>query len=268
VKLSIYQIDAFADALFAGNPAAVIPLDAWLPDEVMQAIAAENALSETAFFVPEDEGFRLRWFTPTVEVPLCGHATLASAYVLFKHLDFAGETIFFETLSGPLRVHRGGDGLLTLDFPAHPAPPMPVPADVAAAVGAEPVGALAGRSPVLVFETAEEVLDLAPDLPALARTSIARGEPGVIVTAPGPAGSDVDFVSRCFFPAEGIDEDPVTGSAHTVLVPWWAGRLGKTELVARQASARGGTLWCRLAGERVEISGRCVDYLRGEISLP
>lgn len=268
MKLPIYQIDAFADALFAGNPAAVVPLAEWLPDETLQGIAAENHLPETAFFVPEGEGYRLRWFTPVVEVPLCGHATLASAFVLFDYLGFTGEAIRFDTLSGRLMVRRAADGLLTMDFPARPGAAMPVPAELAEVLSAKPVAAIDSKPPVLVFDTAEEVLAIRPDLNGLAAVSRKRGEAGVVVTAPAPVGSGADFVSRFFLPAEGIDEDPVTGSTHTILVPYWAERLGKAALVARQVSARGGTLLCRLDGDRVFISGRCVPFLAGEISLP
>jgi PhzF family phenazine biosynthesis protein len=265
MKLPLYWIDAFTDQVFAGNPAAVVPLDRWPADALLQRIAFENGLAETAFFVRTAAAhFQLRWFTPTVEVDLCGHATLASAYALFTQLGQAGETITFDSRSGPLTVARRGD-LLELDFPATPPAAGVEPATarhVAAALGREPVWL--GRSKFDVFAVlpdAANLRTLRPDLVAVA----AAGGRGLIVTAPGDEGCD--FVSRFFAPQSGVPEDAVTGSAHCALTPYWADRLGKTALHARQISARGGELWCRLSGDRVLIAGRAVLYLHGEISV-
>ncbi len=263
--LPLYQVDAFADAPFAGNPAAVCPLDAWLPDATLQAIAMENNLSETAFLVPAAPGaeadYELRWFTPTREVDLCGHATLASGFVLMNCLAHAVDAVRFDSRSGPLTVARSGDRL-ELDFPAQP--PRPVDAALAGAVAealrARPVEVLAHRKLLAVFDRQAEVAALDPDLPRVA----ALDGLGVIATAPGDRH---DFVSRYFAPAGGIPEDPVTGSAHCLLAPYWAARLGRDELTARQISARGGELLCRLAGERVRIAGTARLFLEGRIHV-
>lgn len=274
--MRIYQLDAFTDRLFAGNPAAVVPLTDWLPDEQMQQIAAENNLAETAFYVKTDgdASYHIRWFTPTVEVNLCGHATLAAGYVVF-FLDQKPEPanepvdqIFFDSRSGVLKVCRGEDGWLTLDFPVDAVQKANVqPPSLVASLGTKPLAVYKGKTDyMLVYETQAQVEALMPDFREMA-TVPARG---VIVTAPGDANGDygpVDFVSRFFGPQSGIDEDPVTGSAHTTLVPYWADRLGKTELIARQLSARGGYLKCKLNGERVDISGQVQLYLTGEIHL-
>jgi PhzF family phenazine biosynthesis protein len=262
MRLPLYQVDAFVTGEpFSGNPAAVCPLETWLPDAVMQAIAAENNLSETAFFVPEGGAYRLRWFTPTTEVELCGHATLASAFVIFRFLAPERSTVRFCTeKAGRLAVARDGE-LLTLDFPVWPPAPCRPPAALAQALGHAPVGVLEARSTLAVYDDAEDVRGLAPDFAALAR--LAKG--GVIVTAPGRG--ETDFVSRYFAPAAGIDEDPVTGSAHCTLVPYWAARLGKSRLRARQISRRGGALCCELRGERVAIAGRARLYLEGTIEI-
>jgi PhzF family phenazine biosynthesis protein len=261
MRIPLYQIDAFANELFAGNPAAVCPLEAWLPDAAMQSIAAENNLAETAFFVPEGEGYRLRWFTPATEVDLCGHATLASAYAIFRFLAPEIYAVVFQTQkAGPLTVTRDGE-LLALDFPARPPEPLPMSEALVAGLGDRPAALLAARDYLAVFDTAEEVAALRPDFRALA----ALDRFAVIVTAPGTGG--VDFVSRFFAPGRGVDEDPVTGSAHCTLIPYWAERLGKTRLEARQISARGGALSCALNGDRVTIAGRAVLYLEGTITI-
>ena len=263
--LPLYQIDAFTDRTFAGNPAAVCPLAEWLPAETMQAIAAENNLAETAFFVPQaGEGgqYEIRWFTPAVEVELCGHATLASAHVLLRHLNFKGEEITFHSKSGPLRVRRQENGQLTLDFPSRPPLPLAVaPEGLLDGLGATPLQLLAGPDLVALFNTEAEIRALQPNQEQLALVPYRA----VIVTAPG--SGDIDFVSRFFGPRVGVPEDPVTGSAHTTLIPYWAEKLGKTELRARQVSPRGGDLWCELRGDRVLISGHAVTYLKGEIEL-
>jgi len=262
MRLPIYQVDAFTDRLFAGNPAAIVPLEQWLPAPTMQAIAAENNLAETAFFVRERDGYALRWFTPTVEVDLCGHATLASAYVIFRFLEPRCDRINFRTLkAGTLSVTRQGDALV-MDFPAWPPERCPVPPELAAALGGRPQHMLRFQQRYLaVFDDRAAVAALAPDFNELRR----QGYGDLIVTAPGSDG--VDFVSRFFAPAHGIDEDPVTGSAHCVLTPYWAKRLGKTQLEARQISTRGGALSCTLAGGRVVIAGCCVLYLDGAITV-
>ncbi|GAA4447971.1 PhzF family phenazine biosynthesis protein [Nibrella saemangeumensis] len=262
MSIRLYQLDAFTDQLFAGNPAAVCPLTDWLADEQMQRIAAENNLAETAFYVRTDQGYHIRWFTPAVEVDLCGHATLAAAYVIF-FLEDKPDTdhIFFDSRSGTLKVCREGDWL-TLDFPADPVnkPPLLPPA-LASSFDIKPAEVYKGKTDfLLVYEKQEDIEELMPDMRELS-TVPARG---IIVTAPG---NDVDFVSRFFAPQVGIDEDPVTGSAHTTLVPFWAGRLGKTQLTARQLSKRGGYLECKLHGDRVDISGKVQLYLKGEILM-
>ena len=256
-RLPIYQVDAFASRVFAGNPAAIVPLDGWLPDATMQSIAAENNLAETAFFVPGKGAWGLRWFTPAVEVDLCGHATLATAWVLFERMGATGDAVGFDTRSGRLTVKRDGSRL-AMDFPSRPAEPATV-AGLAAALGAAPRETLAARDTMAVFDTAEQVAALKPDFTALA----ALDTFAVIATAPG--AGDCDFVSRFFAPRQGIPEDPVTGLSHCTLVPYWARRLGKAELRARQISARVGDLWCRDKGERVEIAGHGVLYLEGTI---
>jgi predicted PhzF superfamily epimerase YddE/YHI9 len=261
VRISLYQIDAFADRPFTGNPAAVCPLDAWLPDAVMQAIAAENNLSETAFFLPEGEAWRLRWFTPTTEVDLCGHATLAAAYVIFNLLAPDRQRVVFRTeKAGDLAVRRDGE-LLALDFPARPPIPCPLPPTLGPALGRQPTAVLAARDYLAVYEHSDDIAALAPDFAALA----ALDRFAVIVTAPGHG--EIDFVSRFFAPAQGVAEDPVTGSAHCTLIPYWAARLGKTRLAARQLSRRGGSLSCALDGDRVTIAGRAVLYLTGVIEI-
>ncbi len=259
MNLTIYQVDAFTDELFKGNPAAVCPLYEWLPDELMQKIAAENNLSETAFFVPLGEEFELRWFTPAKEVRLCGHATLATAHVLYHHLGYQEGAISFHTQSGLLEVRRSGDAY-NMDFPTDNIQQIERPSPLFEQVlGIEPVEVWKGIDDyMVVLNTQEEVVGLYPDF-AKMKTINARG---VLVTAPG---KDTDFVSRGFFPAFGVDEDPVTGSAHTTLVPYWAERLGKTEMTALQASKRTGRLHCSFKGDRVKIIGDAKTYMIGTI---
>jgi predicted PhzF superfamily epimerase YddE/YHI9 len=260
VQIPLYQVDAFADRPFTGNPAAVCPLEDWLPDEVMLAIAAENNLSETAFFVPEGEGWRLRWFTPTTEVDLCGHATLASAFVIFRFLASDRDRALFHTeKAGDLTVSYDGD-LLVLDFPARPPAPCLAPPGLDHALGHEPNSVLAARDYVAVYDEPDLVASLTPDFAALAKLDRA-----VIVTAAGDG--EADFVSRFFAPGLGVDEDPVTGSAHCTLIPYWADRLGKTRLNARQLSRRGGNLFCALDGNRVKIAGRAILFMTGMIEF-
>jgi predicted PhzF superfamily epimerase YddE/YHI9 len=255
----MYQVDAFTDSLFGGNPAAVCPLQAWLPDATMQAIAAENNLSETAFFVRDGGDYALRWFTPAVEVDLCGHATLAAGHVVLKFLEPQRDSVSFHTRkAGTLVVARRGDTLV-MDFPAWPAAPCQAPAGLLAALGGTPREVLRARDHLVVYDSAAEIAALKPDLAALGKVDCWAA----IVTAPGDNG--IDFVSRFFAPAQGVPEDPVTGSAHCTLVPYWAKRLGKADLEARQLSRRGGALRCALNGERVSIGGKAVVYLEGQI---
>lgn len=263
MRLPIYQVDAFTDRVFAGNPAAVVPLDSWLPDAQLQAIAAENNLAETAYFLPNDDVFELRWFTPAVEVDLCGHATLATAFVISTLLEPGRARMDFVTRqAGTLTVTRDGD-VFTLDFPSRPAAPATAPhANLVAALGGPaPLAILDGRDYLVVYEDEATVRALTPDMAALSKLD----RFAVCVTAPG--GDGVDFVSRLFAPAQGIPEDPVTGSTHCMLIPYWAEKLGKTVLSARQVSARGGDLACELVGDRVKIGGKGVLYLEGVITV-
>ena len=256
-----YQIDAFAQRVFQGNPAAVCPLERWLDDALLQAVAAENNLSETAYFVAEGDGWRLRWFTPEVEVDLCGHATLATAHLIFTRLSTDADRIRFQTRSGAVEVIRQTGGRLALDFPSCPAKPVNDPGRldaIAAALGRPPRELLFGMDYLVVFADESDVASLAPDMGRVAKL----GGRGVIVTAPG---RDCDFVSRFFGPNVGIPEDPVTGSAHCTLTPYWSHRLGKTSLTARQISRRGGELFCEDRGERTRIAGHAVLYLEGTI---
>jgi len=256
--LPIYQVDAFTSHLFGGNPAAVVPLQEWLSDTLMQQIAMENNLAETAFFVREPEGYHIRWFTPLAEVRLCGHATLATAHVLFTHLNYPHDLIEFQSLSGILRVPREGE-TLTLDFPADEMQPVKAPEGLIEAIGAVPIEIFKGKTDyMLVYRSQQEVETINPDMGRLIQTE-ARG---VIVTAPGKS---VDFVSRFFAPQVGVPEDPVTGSAHTSLTPYWANRLNKQEFNAIQLSKRKGHLTLKLAGTRVFITGTAITYLQGTI---
>ncbi|WPU96198.1 PhzF family phenazine biosynthesis protein [Mucilaginibacter sabulilitoris] len=261
MTIPIYQADAFTDKLFGGNPAAICPLTEWLPDEVMQKIAIENNLAETAFLVKTGNGYKLRWFTPEYEIDLCGHATLASAHILFTELGFEGDAIHFETVkAGTLIVKKDGDKY-TMDFPSRPPIPIEPPMGLKEALGEkEPVAYLRSRDYFLVYETEQDVRDISPDFFALSKMDTV----GIIVTA---RGDNSDFVSRFFAPGAGIPEDPVTGSAHCNLIPYWAKILGKNSLHAYQISARRGELWCELKGDRVLMSGKAVTYLKGEISV-
>lgn len=257
MQLPIYQIDAFTDQIFHGNPAAVCPLETWLPDHTMQAIALENNLSETAFFVPTDTGYQIRWFTPNSEVDLCGHATLASAYALYHLLGHAEDRIRFSSRSGELTVAREADSLI-LDFPAQPPSPCPLPAELARAFTTTPLECLQAEDYLLRFKLQADIAALAPDMTQLKKVGLR----GVIATAPS---TEYDFVCRFFSPKYDIPEDPVTGSAFTQLVPYWSSILGKTRLRARQISPRGGDLLCENCGNRVKIAGRAVLYLSGTI---
>jgi len=259
LKIPVYQVDAFTSRVFAGNPAAVFPLKKWLPDEQMQAIASETNLANTAFFVPNHNGYDLRWFTPKVEVALCGHATLASAFIIFHDLAPAAQSIRFETKSGALIVTRDGD-LLSLDFPSGPAVECELIPELLQALGSQPEAILTARDYMAVYASEEEVRNLKPNLEIVVQLD----RFGLIVTAPG---KQVDFVSRFFAPAQGVPEDSVTGSAHCTLIPYWSKRLGKKKLHAQQVSTRGGELWCEDRGERVTISGKAVRFLEGSIYL-
>lgn len=261
MRVPLFQLDAFTSRRFSGNPAAVIPLEAFPPEEVMQAVAAENNLSETAFLVREGDDYRLRWFTPAVEVPLCGHGTLASAAVVLERLEPARATVTFHTASGPLAVRRAAAGYV-MDFPVRRTAAVTAPSALIQALGVAPEEVRAdGTSYLAIFQREAVVRDLAPDLSAVARLDRC----GVIVTAPGEG--EYDMVSRYFTPARGIAEDPVTGSAHCALAPYWSQRSGKSVLRAYQASRRGGELTCRMRGERVELQGTCVFYLEGHADI-
>lgn len=259
MKQKMYQVDAFADRIFEGNPAAVCPLDEWLPDGKLQQIAMENNLSETAYFVGEGDTYRLRWFTPAAEVDLCGHATLASAHVLFEHLDFHNPEISFSSNSGRLKV-RKDSGMLNMNFPSSIGEEADPPGELMDALGTGAEEIYKASDYMVVLEREEQVRALDPNFFLLNRIETR----GIIVTAPG---KEYDFVSRFFAPAVGINEDPVTGSAHTMLAPYWSERLGKDELKARQVSRRGGTVYCRMLDDRVEIAGKAVTYLEGTIEI-
>lgn len=260
MKLRQYQVDAFAMRVFEGNPAAVCPLERWLDDSLLQAIAAENNLSETAFFVPDGTDYHLRWFTPVTEVDLCGHATLASAHIVFERLGYAHDVVRFMTRSGELAVRRA-DGLLAMDFPARPPRHCAPPQALIAGLGRGPLRVLAADDYIAVFDSEDTVRELQPDFAELARLDLR----GVIVTA---HGREADFVSRFFAPNCGIPEDPVTGSAHCELAPYWADVLGKQALRARQVSKRGGDVHCELRGDRVILSGRAVTFMDAVIEIP
>jgi predicted PhzF superfamily epimerase YddE/YHI9 len=259
MELDIYQVDAFAERIFEGNPAAVCPLPHWLPDALLQKIADENNLSETAFFVQQPGQIPLRWFTPEAEVDLCGHATLATAHVLFRHLGFAAAALTFSTRSGTLTVCRAGPGY-SMDFPARKPVQTQAPPLLPEALGVETARVLLADDYVVVLEHESQVRRLSPDFSKLAEID-ARG---VVVTA---RGEEADFVSRCFFPRLRVNEDPVTGSAHCELAPYWAQQLGKTDLLAKQLSRRSGFVSCRVAGDRVELTGTAVDYMKGRVYL-
>ncbi|THF66600.1 PhzF family phenazine biosynthesis protein [Pseudothauera nasutitermitis] len=259
MKIKQYQVDAFANRAFEGNPAAVCPLESWLDDGQLQAIAEENNLSETAFFVPAGKSFELRWFTPVKEVDLCGHATLAAAHVIFEILDHAEPVVTFETRSGRLFVEKQGR-LLQMDFPAYTLLPCETPELLAQGLGVRPVEVLAADDYLAVFDSEATVRSIEPNHLLLGQLDLR----GVIVTAPG---TDVDFVSRFFAPKLGVPEDPVTGSAHCALAPYWAGKLGKNSLSARQVSKRGGNLGCEVRGNRMLLSGSAVTFMEAEITF-
>jgi PhzF family phenazine biosynthesis protein len=262
MNLQIYQVDAFAEQVFKGNPAAICPLESWLGDALMQQIAAENNLAETAFFLKAAEHYEIRWFTPEKEVDLCGHATLASAHIILSHFEpNAHKVSFYSPRSGRLSVERTDGDLLVLDFPSDPPAETGPRQDLVDALGKTPLKTLKGKTDyLLIYEAQEDIEAMSPDFFLLNKVK-ARG---VIVSSPG---NEVDFVSRFFAPQSGIPEDPVTGSAHTTLIPYWAGVLNKKKLEARQLSKRGGTLRCEYLGERVKIAGKAVSYLSGEIAI-
>jgi len=260
--LQSFVVDAFTDRPFHGNPAAVVPLNAWLPDDLLQSMAAEHNLAETVYFVAQHNGFHIRWFTPKTEVDLCGHATLAAGFVIRQFLDSDASTIHFDSKSGLLKVSVDAD-VYTLDFPSRPATGIQADEHLQAGLNLKPRRVLAARDYLAVYDSAAEIRSLSPDMRELER--IHRF--AVIATAPGDEPG-IDFVSRFFAPAQGVPEDPVTGSAHSTLIPYWAAELGKTKLRARQLSSRGGELFCQLAGDRVQIGGHAVLYSRNEIYIP
>jgi len=258
MELTIYQVDAFADKLFGGNPAAIVPLENWLPTEKMQKIALENNLSETAFIIPEGQGYHVRWFTPAVEVDLCGHATLATAHIVFTELGYAGKAVAFNSKSGLLTVSKKED-LYTMNFPTDTIQEVEIPTIMEESFGIKPIKFFKGKDDYMaIFENQEVIENLQPDFSKLAQFK-ARG---VIATAPG---NSFDFISRCFYPAAGINEDPVTGSAHTTMIPYWAKSLKKDNLSAYQLSARGGAVQCKFYGDRVDLGGKAITYLKGSI---
>lgn len=259
MKIRQYQVDAFTTRIFKGNPAAVCPLDAWLEDDLLQNIAAENNLSETAFFVKKDNAFHLRWFTPVAEVDLCGHATLAAAHVIFEHLGYQEPAIDFATRSGHLTVARKG-AALTMDFPSTPPQPCAVPDALLAGLGRQPEEVLAADDYIVVFDSEDTVRALKPDLVKLSALDLR----GVVVTAPG---EEVDFISRFFAPKFGIPEDPVTGSAHCELTPYWSAKLDKQILSARQISKRGGDIQCEFKGNRVGLEGHAITFMKADIFI-
>ena len=259
MKLSIYQVDAFAEKPFEGNPAAVVPLESWLPDETMQAIAEENNLAETAFYIPSDTGFHIRWFTPVREVELCGHATLAAAFVLFDCLNYSSDVIEFQSLSGSLFVKKRCD-LLQLNFPAQYLKNCETPAELVNGLGATPVECLSHEDYMAVFECEEDIINIKPNHSILEQLDLR----GIIITAPS---KNYDFVVRFFAPKFGIPEDSVTGSAFTKLVPYWAEKLNKSSFKAKQVSARGGKVICELNEDRVLIAGRAIKYMVGTIEI-
>ncbi len=258
-KLNVYQVDAFASDIFQGNPAAVCPLESWLDDDVMQKIAAENNLSETAFFVPHADGFDIRWFTPSVEVDLCGHATLASAYVLFEQLSFKGDKLVFQSKSGELSVQKENNKYV-LDFPKQTPVPCDTPKLIAQAFDNVVQECLQAEDYIVVLKNEAAVLNANPDMTLLKQLDLR----GVIITAQSNVH---DFVSRFFAPNCGIDEDPVTGSSFTQLAPYWAEVLGRDKLHAKQISQRGGEVWCEVLASRVNIAGHAILYLKGKISV-
>ncbi|MBL7111855.1 MAG: PhzF family phenazine biosynthesis protein [Bacteroidales bacterium] len=259
MRLQIFQVDAFTNQLFHGNPAAICPLNNWLEDAEMQNIASENNLSETAFFVPVNDSFQIRWFTPAVEVDLCGHATLATAHVLFNHLNYEKRIIHFDSKSGLLTVRKDNE-FITLNFPSTRLDVSEATPILVEAIGINPVAVYESDDLLVLLNSEAEVSQLEPDFNLLSKLSTR----GIIVTA---AGKDCDFVSRFFAPAVGINEDPVTGSAHTKLTPFWAEKLDKETMTARQLSKRGGDLKCTCLGDRVEISGKAMTYMIGEIFI-
>lgn len=260
MEIPLFQVDAFTGKVFGGNPAAVCPLKKWLDDSLMQSIAQENNLSETAFFVREESGYRIRWFTPVAEVDLCGHATLASAFVIFNYLDTSVKEVSFDSKSGLLKVVQGDDEFLSMDFPSLPPTPCKPPDALLEGLGKKPAETLCSDDYMAVFSEPDDVVGLKPDMMTLSRLDLR----GVIVTA---KGKDVDFISRFFVPKYGIPEDPVTGSTHSTLIPYWAKHLGKSKLHARQLSQRGGELFCEDMKARVKISGNAVLYFKGSIYL-
>ena len=261
MELSIYQVDAFTDHMFGGNPAAVVPLDHWISDDLMQKIAFENNLSETAFYIPSEDQFEIRWFTPTTEVDLCGHATLATAHILFEHKNYKQKTILFNSKSGILKVEKLNN-LYTMDFPSDKIHQVTTPVEILKGLGITPLETFRGKDDyMIVIDSEQEIKNIRPDFRML---SLLENTRGVIITAPG---EEVDFVSRCFYPQAGIDEDPATGSAHTTMTPYWAQKLDKIELTALQLSPRKGVFQCKYLHDRVLISGQAVTYLKGILLL-
>ncbi len=261
MKIPIYQVDAFTNKVFGGNPAAICPLEEWLPDETLLNIAKENNLAETAYFIQNDDRFHLRWFTPEIEMDLCGHATLASSHVIFHHLGYTKDQIFFDTMSGELIVKKNAD-LLQMDFPSRNPDPAEAPQVILNSISIQPIEVRKARDYFLVYESEEDVKDLVVDEAKLSSLNLGTG--GIICTS---KGNEVDFVSRFFTPGAAVFEDPVTGSAHCSLIPYWHQQLGKKEMLAHQVSARLGEIFCTDEGERVKIAGRALTFLQGTIQV-
>jgi len=259
MEIKIYQVDAFAERTFEGNPAAVCPLKEWISDDILQKIAEENNLSETAFFVTKEKGFSLRWFTPEAEVDLCGHATLAAAHVLFRHIGYSEDTIEFYTKSGVLEVAKSGYGY-SMSFPSSIIEPFKAPSDLVEGLGIAPTETYSAFDYIVVLDSEAEVMSLTPDFSRLKNLDLR----GVVVTAPG---DNVDFVSRCFFPKLRVDEDPVTGSAHCEIAPYWAKTLNKNKLIGKQMSKRTGVVQCEVIGDRVILIGKAMDYMSGLLTI-
>ena len=263
MELRIYQIDAFTDSVFSGNPAAVVPLDYWLDEDILQSIANENNLSETAFFVPNNNEFDIRWFTPESEVELCGHATLASAFVIFTYLDIKKHEIVFQTrFNAKLIVRRDSNGI-SMDFPIYKFGQCNPPQELLDGLGVKPKEVFKGPDYLVIYDTEEEILSLKPDY---SRLKLIPGR-GVIVTAKAKKSREADFVSRFFCPKLGVPEDPVCGSAHCMLAPFWSKQLGKAELIAHQVSMRGGVIYCNIKDDRVELKGNAVNFMEGNITF-
>lgn len=269
MNIPLYQIDSFTTELFSGNPAGVVPLDRWLSEETLQAIAAENNVAATAFYTPSEgpNRYKLRWFTPTTEIPLCAHGSIAAAWVICEAERTSSDHFVFETQAGDLAVERVDEGQFKMDFPIDPYDVTPIDNSVADALGKEPSGMLRARYSVAIYDSEQEVRDIVPDIQKIAQCHHAKRPGAVVITAPADSGREYDFVSRFFAPGVGVDEDPVTGSAHCILAGYWADRLGRSAATGYQCSQRGGTIHCEVAGERVFFMGHATLYAHGQMNM-